>query len=457
MYTSYIGRRLLALYNERRGSTLTAREFFEQKMYPRFFSSTPYLQWIPSSPFAQDLNKDEKVLVLAGHNSYEIKLGKLHEKINGDASPDASFAVGFPAAGVEGTTSGQVSGVGPVVSADELYCSWIGGGLGVGVGGGLSLLLDEDEVLWTLYQSWPYYRTFLDQRQPSLKGNQIDTWNGQWLTYAFGDGFNPAHPADGLPGFKQSETAGVVSLDTVEWAQVLFALAERFGRDLTAYVYGFGKSNRTIGFVPLRLAKISRMWELEDSLFILSDTLKSEGRSQLLKLYATQYSFAYACQQGAIGVAALKPEKIQDYIGENQKSEKSLLTSAGKPSIHFALYQIWIIAMLDKPGILEAADKLAHTLLNFAQANKRATKENTKAVQTLWKAKGRKAFVDALIDILGILDRQQGQQIITQLEEAVAHAHALPFDQVPYFVTLTHFRYLAISLKLTTETPEPAN
>ena len=451
MYTSHIGRRLLDLYHQRTGEDLSARQFFEQRMYPLFYSESKYLQWIPSSPFAQDLNKEEKAQVSAGVNSYEIKLGKLHEKINSGIGPDASFAVGFPAAGVEGTTSGQVSGVGPIVSADELYCSWIGGGLGIGVGGGLSLLLDEDEVLWTLYQGWPYYRTFLNQR-PNLKGNQIDTWNGQWLTYAFDEEFDPANPADGLIAFPQSATAGVLALDTVEWVQVLFALAQHFGRDVMAYVYGLGKSNRTIGFVPLKLAKISRLCDLTESLFLFSDTLRSEGRSQLLKLYTTQFSFGYACQQGAIGVAALKPDKIQDYIGENQKSEKSLLAADGKPSIHFAFYQLWIIAMLDRPGIDKAADRLAHTLLGFTQANKRATKENATAVQKLWKAKGRKGFVDALIEILGLLDREQGRQVVVELEEAVGHANVLPFDQLPYFVTLTHFRYLAASLKINAET-----
>ena len=453
MYTSFIGQRLLALYNQRTGSSLTARQFFEQQQYPLFFEPTKYLQWVPNSPFAQAVAARD--LVPGGPTAAEIRLAKLHRNVE-TVAPDASFVIGFPAAGVEGTTSGQVSNVGPVVSSEEIYCSWIGGALGVGVSGGLSLLLDEDEVLWMLYEGWAHYRQFLDER-PGLKGNQIDTWNGQWVTYAFGADFDPNHPADGLAGFRQSATAGVVGLSTTEWAQVLFALARRLGCDLTAYVYGFGKSNRTIGFVPLKLTKISRLWELENSLFVLSDTLQSEGRDQLLRFYSTQYSFACACQQGAIGVAALKPEKIQDYIGENQKSEKLLLTSAGKLSIHLTFYQIWIIAMLDRPGILEAADALAHTLLVFAQANKRATKENTKAVQTLWKAKSRKVFVDALIAIIGILDRREGQQIITQLEAAVAHAHALPFDQVPYFVTLTHFRYLAASLKLTAEIPESIN
>jgi hypothetical protein len=453
MYTSHIGQRLLALYNQRTSSSLTARQFFEECMYPVFFQPAKYLQWVPNSPFAQAVAARD--LVPGGPTAAEIRLTKLHRNIE-TVAPDASFVIGFPAAGVEGTTSGQVSNVGPVVGSEEIYCSWIGGALGIGVSGGLSLLLDEEDVLWTLYQGWAHYREFLKQR-PDLKGNQIDTWNGQWLTYAFSEEFDRDHPADGLSAFKQSDTAGVLALDTAEWVQVLFALAQRLGRDLTAYVYGFGKSNRTIGFVPLKLTKIGHLCDLEESLFFFSDTLRSEGRSQLLKLYTTQYSFAYACQQGAIGMAALKPERIQDYIGENQKNEKSLLTADGKLSIHFAFYQIWIIAMLDRPGIDKAADRLAHTLLGFTQANKRASKENVTAVQKLWKTKGRKGFVDALIDILALLDREQGRQVVAELEEAVSHANVLPFDQLPYFVTLTHFRYLAASLKLTAEIPTTDN
>ncbi|GGF22887.1 hypothetical protein [Hymenobacter cavernae] len=438
MYTSYIGQRLLALYNQRTGSSLTARQFFEQQLYPLFFEPAKYLQWIPSSPFAQVVAARD--LVLGGPTATQIQLANLHRKIE-TVAPDGSFVIGFPAAGVEGTTSGQVSNVGPVMSSEEMYCSWIGGALGVGVSGGLSLLLDEDDVLWTLYEGWAWYRKFLDQR-PSLKGNQIDTWNGTWLVYVFSEDFDPKYPDNGLNEFRLTDTAGVSSLPTQEWVQVLFALAGRFRRDLTAYVYGFGKSNRTVGFIPLKLEGISHVCDLEDKLFLFSDTLKSEGRSNLLRLYTTQHSFSYACQQGSIGVAAIKPEKIQDYIGENQKNDKSLLTPDGETSIHFAFYQIWIIAMLDRPGILDAADRLAQTLIQFTENNDRAKKGNSEAVKTLWKAKSRKSFVEALIAIL-----EKQRHSVEQMEEAVNHANTLPFDQLPYFVTLTHFRYLALSIK----------
>lgn len=442
MYTSHIGQRLLAIYNQRMAQSLTARQFFEQEMYPLFFAPAKYLQWVPNSPFAQAVAARDQVP--GGPTAAEIRLGKLHRNIE-TVVPDASFAIGFPAAGVEGTTSGQVSNVGPIVGAAEIYCSWIGGALGVGVSGGLSLLLDEDDVLWTLYEGWAYYREFLDQR-PGMKGNQIETWNGHWLTHCFGEDFRPAHPTDWLE-VPLTDAAGSLAMPTREWVQVLFALAQHHQRDLTAYVYGLGKNNRTIGFVPLRLASVLSVCDLNDKLFFFPETLQSAGRDNLLRLYTTHYSFAYACQHGSIGLAAIKPAKLQDYTGESQKTANVFTGQDRETSIHFAFHQIWIIAMLDRPGIYAAADRLAHTLVQFAKPDARAKKENSEAVKTLWKAKSRKAFVDALI---GILEKEQ--PAVEQFEESVEQANALSFDQLPYFITLTHFRYLALSLKTTAPT-----
>ena len=41
-----------------------------------------------------------------------------------------------------------------------------------------------------VYEGWKHYRKYLnDPTLDKLRGNQINTWNGQWLTYKLGNNF----------------------------------------------------------------------------------------------------------------------------------------------------------------------------------------------------------------------------------------------------------------------------
>ncbi|AMR26245.1 hypothetical protein A0257_03465 [Hymenobacter psoromatis] len=445
MYTSYIGQRLLALYNQRQptDSQLTARQFFEQQLYPLFFEPSKYLQWVPNSPFAQAVAKGD--LVPGGPSAAEIRLAKLHRNIE-TVAPDASFVIGFPAAGVEGTTSGQVSNVGPVVSGDEIYCSWIGGALGVGVSGGLSLLLDQDDVLWTLYEGWAHYRQFLNER-PTLKGNQIDTWNGQWLAHAFGEQFDPDYPLDELD-IKLTDTAGTLSMPTREWVQVLFALARQYpAQTLMAYVYSLAQTNRTIGFVPLRLGAINKVRDLHDKLFLFPTNLQSAGEDQLLRLYTTQFSFGRACQQGAIGLAAIEPAKLREYLTGPQGKPKALTAKTEESAIQFAFYQIWIIAMLNNQELYDAADQLAATLHAFTDRQREESRDGKRGKTTTSQqleqvfVKHRPAFFEKLTELLKEVKAQEPYRSV--FDDVVRRALLMPVDNFPLFIILTRFRYVA--------------
>jgi len=443
MYTSHIGRRLLGLYHQRTGEELSARQFFEQRLYPLFYAHKRYLQWVPSSPFAQDLNKDEKAQVEAGHNPYELKLGKLHHKI-ATVPPDASFVIGFPAAGVEGTTSGQMSGVGPQVGTEEIYCSWIGGALGVGVSGGLSLLLDEDDVLWALYEGWAHYRTYLTQR-PTMKGNQIETWNGHWLAHAFSPDFDPNHPLDDLK-IELTDTAGTLAMPTREWVQVLFALTRHYPtRDLTAYVYSLAQTNRTIGFVPLQLRGIRKVYDLTDKLFLFPAAVQSAGQDQLLRLYSVHYGFARACQLGAIGLAAIEPAKLRDYLPSAYGPAKAPSVKTEAAAIQFAFQQLWILAMLNNQELYDTADRLAGALHQFAT---RDTGKNTgrgknnvnQQVEQVF-VKHRPLFIEKLGDMLDTVNAAAPYRDV--FDEAVRQVMLMPVDNFPLFIILTRFRYIA--------------
>eukprot|EP01036_Dinobryon_divergens_P045367 gene45367-60604_t len=64
------------------------------------------------------------------------KLDNLSEKAE-NSEPDASFALGFPASELKeyASTSGLVSDLQIPTTSDDIYLSWIGSGLGVGVAG----------------------------------------------------------------------------------------------------------------------------------------------------------------------------------------------------------------------------------------------------------------------------------------------------------------------------------
>lgn len=431
MYTSYIGRRFLALWNARTGRNLSARQFFDEELHPVFFAHDKYLQWVPNSPFAQKVAQKDLV---PGTTAAIVQLEKLHRNVR-DLLPDASFVIGFPAAGTTGTTSGQVSGVGPQVAAEDVYCSWIGGALGVGVSGGLTLLIDQDEVLWTLYEGWAKYRTLLSQRD-GLKGNQIDTWNGRWLTHAFDPDFKPRQPLARFDFDAALDTKdGSSALRTQAWVKVLFALASIYKQRITAYVYSLAQTNRTIGFVPLELDVFEEMHQLLQRLFSLSPAIRNW--QTLSDLYETQFGFARACQFGSIGLAGIEPAKLQEFLPGRDK-KNSLKTD----SLQFDIYQLWILAMLSNQALDAAATSLASVLLEFTNSDSRGKTTNAQAAKALWGASNRKMFVSSLNQLM-----DKGADAYDVFADIVSKSHDIPSDQFPFFVTLVHFRYLIASRK----------
>lgn len=448
MYTSYIGRRFLTLWNERTGRDLSARQFFDEELHPVFFAHDKYLQWVPNSPFAQKVAQKDLV---PGTTTAAVQLAKLHRNVR-ELAPDASFVLGFPAAGTTGTTSGQVSGVGPQIAAEDVYCSWIGGALGVGVSGGLTLLLDQDEVLWTLYEGWSRYRALLSQRD-GLKGNQIDTWNGRWLTHAFDPDFNPRQPLAGFDFDAALDTKdGSSALRTQAWVKVLFALATTYKERITAYVYSLAQTNRTVGFVPLELGAVEDMYQLSQRLFQLSPAIRDW--QLVTSLYETHYGFARACQLGSIGLAAIEPAKLQDYLPGNDK-KINLKTDAER--LQFDIYQLWILAMLNNQELYNAADQLAGALQQYSGTAKQGKMNLDRQVEKVF-VKHRPAFIERLTEILE--EAKSAASGYTALfDEAVRQVMLMPVDNFPLFIILVRFRYIARqsgdSTTPTQATPQP--
>ena len=80
MYTSYIGKKFLKIYNERMHTSLSACEFFEQVFFPLFFNDDRHLMHVSNSPFFQkprseDVKKYGSKPLAQFHNLQEAMAG----------------------------------------------------------------------------------------------------------------------------------------------------------------------------------------------------------------------------------------------------------------------------------------------------------------------------------------------------------------------------------------------
>ncbi len=216
MYTSYIGKIFLKLYNEKENKKLSARQFFDEIMFPLFFDNEKHLMHVSNSPFFQKPSKKD----LSGLSKSQIQLKNLHTNI-AKGNPNMAIYVGYAAMGIGETTSGQVTDINYYIDGEEMYLSWIGEALAIGVKGGYEILLDIEEVIWGLYLGWSYYRKYLSQT-PNIKDNQIETWNGHWLCHILN---NPNETNDLSEGLKieSTEVKGNLAIPTQKWSQLIFS------------------------------------------------------------------------------------------------------------------------------------------------------------------------------------------------------------------------------------------
>lgn len=309
MITAAIGKIFLDAYNEKYGTTYDAKTFFVEVYHPLFFDSNKYLQWISNSPFVQ-MKKGQKVETLTPDERKD-KLQDFLLKVDEFSKPDASIAPGFPASEVKefSTTSGQVTDLDFMTEKEDFFLSWIGSGLGVGLQGGLSILFTEPAILLDLFDGWKLYRSVLNGNE-SLKGNQVNTWNGQWLAHRYDKrNFYPEQP---MVGFNPIETSkGGMSIAIQSWTKVLIGVAMQYDRPkMMGYVYSLGQTNTTIGFIPFNLDHIRKPIQLYAKLFG-----EEEGKTAE-KLWGTETGFRVCCQKGAIGIEAMQPKGLRQYMDE---------------------------------------------------------------------------------------------------------------------------------------------
>lgn len=430
MIASAIGKKFLKVYNEKFHTDYSAKQFFEEIYYPLFFDHHKYMMTAGNSPLQNPpISWGE---MISGKKPYETvekrseRFVKLINKIENN-EPDASIAIGYPSLDLQATTSCQVSNMKLPISKDDVYLSWIGGGLGIGVGA-LSILFDKPQILLDLFAGWIIYRELLEVT-PNLKGNQINTWNGQWLAHRYSTMYIEDDPTANFNPFSTKD--GLMSIDTQSWTKVLIAISKQF-HDLQAmgYVYNIGKMNITVGFIPFILEQIRRPVDLYQKFFGMEDGYKAEP------LYGTAFTFSKACQAGSIGVKALEPKGIKEYLvnGKLPKYEKE----SNEKRISFNTYQIWILAMLNNEELWVKAQELANELHLYEQGAVQAKSDRKNKVKTVLQSTQKKNFIENLTPIV---TETENKVIFKSIASLV---NLMPTDNVPYFLTLVRFQYAVI-------------
>jgi hypothetical protein len=379
MIAANIGKIFLDAYNEKFKSNYSAKEFFVEKYYTIFFNHNKYMMSAGNSPLENPKISWDKMRT--GQIPYETvekrndRFTKTVDKI--DAGPaDASIAIGFPTLDLTATTSGQVTNLDLPIKTDDIYLSWIGSGLGIGVQSGLSLLFSNKQILLDLFEGWQVYRDYLNST-PGLRGNQINTWNGQWIAHRYDKlSYDAANPTALFNPFGAMKDGGM-EVNTQSWTKVLIGIARNYPEtSLTAYVYSLGQMNITVGFVPFNLPRIRQPFELYDKYF---GTTK---REQVEQLFGTAIGFTKACQMGAIGVNALEPKGFRDSMDKGVVPKYN--PTDEEKTINFNTYQIWLLAMLNNEQLWEKAQQIATTLNTYSLSDKNAKKQKVKKLQTYW-------------------------------------------------------------------------
>lgn len=356
MITSNIGKIFLNAYNEKYGTSYDARTFFLEQFYPLFFDQNQYMMTAGNSPLENPkLSWDD---MIKGKKPFETleqrknRFEKLIKKIE-ESEADASIARGYASLDVTATTSGQVTDLKLPNSQEEIYTSWIGDALGIGVQGGFSILFSNKEILLDIFEGWKLYRTSLNETT-MLKGNQINTWNGQWLSHYYDTReYDADMPLAGYNPFNVNKD-GIISIDTQTWTKILIGISKKYrNAQILGYIYSIGQTNTTIGFIPFNLNQIRRPIHLYEKIFGMSNGRNAES------LWGTAIGFKTACTYGAIGIKAMEPKGLRNYVcSKGDKVPKQPKTPKNEDEqINFNVYKIWILAMLNNDELWEKSQE----------------------------------------------------------------------------------------------------
>jgi len=434
MIASSIGKIFLGAYNNKYKANYSPKDFFVEIYHSAFFNHNKYMMTGGNSPLENPKISWDKMR--SGQIPYENnkdrkdRLNTFITKVT-NTSADASIAIGYYSLDITATTSGQITNLKLPINHDDVYLSWIGSGFGIGVQGGVSILFDKPEILLDIFEGWSIYRDYLN-KTVQLRGNQINTWNGQWLAHRYNPRtYNPEDKTALFNGISSMKDGGS-EVDTQSWIAIMIGACLNYpDTQLTGYVYNLGQTNTTIGFIPFKLPQIKKPIELYEKYFGTSK------REQAEQLFGTAFGFARACQMGSIGINAMEPKGLREYIDKGKIP--SYNGEDEEKKINFNTYQIWLLAMLNNEQLWESAQNFATALNHYASNNDKAKKDKSNNIKSLLSAVNKKQFIDNLTTLVEDVSDK------TEFIEMAKQINSMPSDNVPYFLTLIRFQFASIN------------
>lgn len=445
MVTSIIGKILVNAYNEKYDSNYSIEDFFLKIFYPLFFDHPKYMMTAGNSPFENPKIKWDDML--KGKIPYEtkeqrkIRLDKFLNKIR-EIGADASTAIGYFSTDSMATTSGQVTDMAIEIDRDSIFSSWIGHGLGLGVKGGINILFNDKRILLDIFEGWKYYRDSLNKTK-ILKGNQINTWNTQWLYHKYSRLYQKTNEMAGFNPYSNIENMMV--LDSITWTKLLINISRKYNDvQMMAYLYNIGQTNTTYGFIPFLLNEIRRPIDLYNKLFrfIGNNNNSIEDLYAIEDLYGTAFGLSESCKFGVIGLKALEPKGVKDYIypKTDQSINKKTINDYKKNEIKYQTYLTWILAMLNNEELWDKSREYATVLHKFVSENdKKISTKRGNIVDKILMSSNKKNLISGLTEIL----KESGK--IEGIDDFAREVNLMTMDNVPYFITLIRFHFYSMN------------
>ncbi len=445
MYVSHIGKQFLKYYNRKHETNYSAKEYFINVLFPLFYDGEYYLHSPGNTPFFQLVARKETNDSGKRKEAVEDLIKKVDEYLlNRDEMPNMSFAISYPSADIFGTTSAQISSLPLLFNEDDIYASWIGVVLNIGIAGGINVLIHDEKIFEYLEEGFRIYRDYVNET-PEIR-NKIETWNGIWLGHRVSNNFRVNNPLANFHPITEKKDKQV--MDRITWVQLYFIFSKLSDDEFAkTYISSLGQMNKTIGFIQFKLYEIKRLSDIYENLFSNIEVLSNRELSQI---YETELGFYQACQAGVIGLRQMEPKNFKKFMLPNRNTGRyPKPKNDEKFIINFYIYKLWVIAMLNNKHLLELAKNSAMEFKNFVAAEKRASTKRENLIKDILEAKSRKDFIAKINKLLEeyrgeITGNNEGTHqiaaLLPKLVEAVLNDIAA--DNLPLFVALLKFEYL---------------
>jgi len=211
---------------------------------------------------------------------------------------------------------------------------------------------------------------------------------------------------------------------------LFFSLSQLYpDKELTAYVYSFGQTNKTIGFIPFQLKEGTNLRKVYSKLYGNEYSFNSKEFESLFGIHIKR-----ACELGSIGIQALRPEGLKEYMFDS----KNLSFKKEEENIIYHAYKTWLIAMLskNKEEITDYTLELAKSILKYRNSGK-GNSRITLVENELFSSKSKKSFIESLTMMVTEVDDDD----LLRFKKLKDEIHLMTNEEFGYFSTLLKFDY----------------